>query len=130
MSEVIRYLRIISGVYKITHIPSGWFYLGESGDIYTRIRHHFSILCRGKHENHDLQCLWNQSSLDDFYIEIIYLTTDKKERHTVDLQVNMSNKYSLHRGKQKIATSIPTRVKTKNRKNILSQVRDQLERME
>lgn len=46
------------GVYTITHVPSGRYYVGSSKECEKRFRAHRSMLSRGAHENWRLQQLW------------------------------------------------------------------------
>lgn len=47
-------------VYRLTHCPSGYFYIGSSRDFTNRRKHHEYLLSRGEHTIPQLQELFNQ----------------------------------------------------------------------
>ena len=49
----------ISGVYKITNMVNGLFYISSSKDIHTRWKQHKKNLRNGDHNNTHLQNAWN-----------------------------------------------------------------------
>jgi group I intron endonuclease len=53
----------IIGVYKLTHTPSGKFYIGSSSNIYHRYHVHLTYLSRWKHTK-SLQSLWTGNKFD------------------------------------------------------------------
>jgi group I intron endonuclease len=59
------------GIYKITNIENGHFYIGSSVNIYNRIKNHFSYLKRGKHANTHLQRSFDIYGLDSFNVEVL-----------------------------------------------------------
>ena len=52
----------LSGVYQITHLPSGKFYIGESIDIFSRWASHHTSLALGRHSSPQFQILWDSST--------------------------------------------------------------------
>lgn len=82
-----------TGIYKITNIISGKFYVGSSAKklgIRARIMEHKSNLKRNKHCNKYLQSAWNKHGEDSFKFDIIEVVDDKnkileREQHYLDL---------------------------------------------
>lgn len=56
----------VGGIYKITNLVNGKFYVGSSVDIKNRLRQHFGNLRRGTHHNHHLQNAWNKYGAEAF----------------------------------------------------------------
>lgn len=81
--------KVISGVYKITHIKSGRLYIGSSNHIYKRWATHKSSLNNNRHENKYLQHAWNKYGEDQFEFEIIETTEPQnlydRERYWIDI---------------------------------------------
>lgn len=63
---------IIIGVYKISNIKDGRYYIGHSQNIEKRFKTHKYNLKRGKHINMFLQNSYNKYGLDSFTFEIIH----------------------------------------------------------
>ena len=61
----------ISGVYLITHNPTGRAYIGSSDHIYRRWAAHKSVLHQGTHKNAALQRDWNEYGPDAFTFGIV-----------------------------------------------------------
>ena len=59
------------GIYKITNIKNGKYYIGSSKDIINRLSKHFSELKSDSHRNKHLQSSYNKYGLDSFKSEII-----------------------------------------------------------
>ena len=59
------------GIYKITNIKNGKFYIGSSENIEGRWSGHISELKRGKHINKHLQYAWNKYGKESFIFEIL-----------------------------------------------------------
>lgn len=66
---------IKTGIYKITAIHSGEFYIGSSNDIRVRWNRHKCDLRKNIHGNKHLQNIYNKYGKDCFVFEIIELTT-------------------------------------------------------
>ncbi len=60
-----------SGVYRITHKPSGRTYIGSSNDCKTRWRNHRNDLRKNNHHCIWLQNVWNKYDESEFVIELI-----------------------------------------------------------
>lgn len=59
------------GVYRITSITDGKFYIGSSTHLENRFNSHKYYLRRNKHQNKHLQAAWNKYSESNFIFEII-----------------------------------------------------------
>lgn len=59
------------GIYKITCLPTGKFYIGSSNNILARWRSHVSQLINNKHNNPYFQKAWNKYGKNNFKFEII-----------------------------------------------------------
>ena len=65
-----------SGIYKITNLKNGKFYIGSSKDIERRWSEHKRKLNIKKHQNVILQRAWDKYEEKDFKFEIIQVVTD------------------------------------------------------
>ena len=65
------------GVYKITNIENGRFYIGSSNDIERRWRHHRSLLRNNKHHNAFLQNDHNKCGPGALTYEVVYETSEE-----------------------------------------------------
>jgi group I intron endonuclease len=61
----------ISGIYKITHIPSGRCYVGQAKDIHGRWKVHIGALNKGCHTARFMQRCWDKYGADQFRFTII-----------------------------------------------------------
>jgi len=61
----------ISGIYKITNIINNKVYIGQSKDIFIRLRSHKSSLKSNIHFNIYLQRSYNKHGIDNFIFEIL-----------------------------------------------------------
>ena len=61
----------ISGIYKITCVPTGKVYIGQSNNIYKRWTDHRLELRKNQHINNYLQRAWNKYGEAQFEFEII-----------------------------------------------------------
>lgn len=61
----------ICGVYKITNLVNGKFYIGSSNNIEHRWKEHISDLSNGVHINSYLQNAWNKYGSNNFKFEIL-----------------------------------------------------------
>jgi hypothetical protein len=53
-------MSMVSGIYKITHVPSGDTYVGSAVNIHRRWNQHRYRLLQGTHHNRNLQSLWSR----------------------------------------------------------------------
>jgi len=67
------YIPHASGIYKITCIVNGKFYIGSAVDLNTRRYDHFSTLRRNTHANPHLQRAFNKYGKEVFTFEILEL---------------------------------------------------------
>ena len=66
----------LSGVYLISH-KNGYYYLGQSVNIFDRWSNHYTNLRKNNHHSKDFQKLWNESNIEDWKWEIIeYVSKD------------------------------------------------------
>lgn len=56
----------VSGIYSITHVPTGKIYVGSSDRIFRRWREHFLFLEKGAHGNRHLQAAWTKHGSVEF----------------------------------------------------------------
>lgn len=61
----------ISGIYKITNLINGKFYIGSSVNIYNRFHRHLSMLNRNCHNNQKLQNSWNKHGKNNFEFQVL-----------------------------------------------------------
>jgi group I intron endonuclease len=87
-------LRGTPGVYKIEHRASGRVYVGSSKDMWTRRRHHWAQLARGKHCNPVLQAAWMKYGRDAFSFEVLEITSADKAS-ILDAEQRWLDGYSL-----------------------------------
>lgn len=90
----------ICGVYKITNITNGKFYIGSSKDIKSRWYQHKNALDAGNHGNAHLQNAWNKYGRQNFQFEIIEECDEKcqyeREQYYIDLyKPFQSNGYNI-----------------------------------
>lgn len=67
------------GIYKITNIVNGKFYIGSAIKLIKRKADHFSKLSLNKHSNIFLQNAYNKYGKESFIFEVIERTSDKNE---------------------------------------------------
>jgi len=67
----MRQLSAFSGVYVITHIPSGKKYVGCAADIWVRWYWHRNMLKRKKHHSKGLQVAWDADGESAFSVVIL-----------------------------------------------------------
>jgi group I intron endonuclease len=60
-----------AGIYKITNIISGKYYIGSSNNLSARKGSHLSLLRRGKHSNKHLQASFNKNKEESFAFEVV-----------------------------------------------------------
>ena len=62
---------VASGVYRITHIPSGFTYIGSSLWMRYRWQTHVAALNTGKHPSEAFQHAYNKDGLSSFRVEVL-----------------------------------------------------------
>lgn len=67
----------VSGVYKITCIENGKFYIGSSENTHKRHLGHFHDLRKNIHANRHLQRAWNKYGKSNFVFEVIEIVEEK-----------------------------------------------------
>lgn len=63
----------VSGIYRITCVPTGKIYIGSAVSFRTRWANHFSSLRRNAHKNPKLQAAWNKYGEQAFTFEVFEL---------------------------------------------------------
>jgi group I intron endonuclease len=63
---------MISGIYKISNILTGGFYIGRSVDVLDRMTHHKNELLRNVHRNKRLQNSWNKHGKSCFEFKLLW----------------------------------------------------------
>ena len=90
---------VISGVYKLTHKPSGKFYIGSSTDIRQRFHIHKSLFKHNKNHN-KLQETYNTTNqIVDWKLQVIEICHASKLNKTEQMYIKM---YIIHRFYQKV----------------------------
>lgn len=93
---IVKQSKLISGVYKITCVPTNKIYIGSSKDIRTRWSRHKRDLHTQKHSNTYLQLAYNKYGKDNFLWEIIEeccsAQVTEREQHYLDLLLPFGNK--------------------------------------
>ncbi len=64
-------IKNISGIYKITNLSNGRFYIGSSCRVKYRMKAHYRELSRGRHNNRFLQRCFDKYGENNFLFEII-----------------------------------------------------------
>ena len=78
------------GVYKITNLSSGRFYIGSAQNIYKRKQRHFKTLRSNSHHNIFLQRVFNKYGEDDFKVQYMKTGTLEEAR---ELEQKLLDKY-------------------------------------
>jgi group I intron endonuclease len=110
-------MEIVAGVYKITNMVNGKFYIGSSLNISKRWEKHRYELRKNKHCNRHLQSAWNKYGDENFKFEVIAEIKDKDMILPVEqLYIEMTKCYISEIGYNKdvIAKSSYGYVTTKN----------------
>ena len=62
-----------SGIYKITHVASGKFYIGSAVNVEKRVTNHKHELRKGVHHNKRLQNAWLKYGADAFVFSTLLI---------------------------------------------------------
>lgn len=88
-----------SGIYQITHIESGKFYIGSSVDIKKRWAIHKCHLFKGTHDNKKLQRAWNKYGENSFRFSVVELVGKDdligREQYWIDSLLALEKGYNL-----------------------------------
>lgn len=74
----------MSGIYKITHKPSGMCYIGKSVDIFSRWSSHYTHIKTNKHSSPLFTFYWQRSKPSDWVfsiLEIVDFEEYKRKNH-------------------------------------------------
>lgn len=87
------------GIYKITNLVNGYFYIGSSVDINSRFGNHRYTLRNNNHNNPKLQNAWNKYGEQNFVFDIIKLCA-RDQLYTIEQKylnkIKLSNRtYNL-----------------------------------
>lgn len=92
-----------SGIYRVTCIPTGKFYIGSSINLHRRQQDHFRELRKNIHGNPKLQHAWNKYGEDAFVFEVLELvlileTLTAREQYWFKVFNPFENKgFNIHR---------------------------------
>lgn len=78
------------GVYIITILPSGYFYIGCSFNIKKRMIQHFESLRNNRHRNVKFQNIFNTCEIEDFSITVIPFSN---RREALEKEKSLISKY-------------------------------------
>ena len=97
-SEIVEFKNPIIGVYRISNISTGRYYIGYSINIKRRFVVHQSKLKKNCHDNIFLQRAYNLDGKDKFKYEIIHICNTEKEAKDIELQylTNLSIRDKLY----------------------------------
>ena len=79
----------MNGIYKITNLPTGRFYIGSAVNVERRWKRHASDLNAQRHHNSKLQRAWNKYGQAAFTFELLEEVSDlaillEREQHYMD----------------------------------------------
>lgn len=90
-----------SGVYKITCVPTGKFYVGSSRDVPRRWKYHRDRLGKGLHNNPHLQRSWKKYGADSFVFSVLeYAGLENlivREQHYIDQAFAAGRTFNVRR---------------------------------
>jgi hypothetical protein len=112
----------IMGIYKITNIKVGKFYIGSSKDIEKRWKDHVYMLNRNQHHSLYFQNAWNKYGEDNFKFEIIEMINDEsilldREQYWLDKTQCYNSKIGYNISKSSRYTNINNKNEYKDIKN-------------
>lgn len=116
------------GIYKITNIKNGMFYLGGSKDINKRWNQHKRDLSKNRHHSIHFQRAWNKHGENNFLFEIIETTTEKelikKEQYYLNTLKPWKNRIGYNLSKNSSGGDILSY--HRNKKNIIKKIKSSM----
>ena len=87
------------GIYKITNIKTGDFYIGQSKHLERRKQEHFHLLTINRHYNIYMQRSFNKHGTDIFSFQIIlYCECFELTRYEQEIINKLHPKYNIYKG--------------------------------
>ena len=74
-NEVYTARKHLAGIYRITSLHNGQFYIGSSDNIVRRLQNHIQRLRKDKHLNPKLQSYYNKYGEYDLEFDVIEVST-------------------------------------------------------
>lgn len=84
-----------SGIYQIRSKRSNVRYIGQSTDLYIRIRDHISALKRGKNSSYTLQELFNCHGVEGLEVKVLMYVDSNKLNYCEQLVIDLFLKYGI-----------------------------------
>lgn len=88
----------ICGIYKITNLINGKFYIGSSNDIHRRWKEHINELNRNVHCNKYLQKSYNKYGIENFEFTIIEVCSEDEQIIREQYWIDITNCYDKNIG--------------------------------
>lgn len=87
------YMKSVSGIYSITNKINNYMYVGQSINVYQRLKNHLNSLQLNKHENEYLQRAWNKYGKEAFEFKLIKACKPKYLNRFEKLYIKKYNSY-------------------------------------